>query len=90
MLTQDQVARELGISRQAAAKLEATALVKLRTLAALADVFPRSPGEKFPEWFGRLRAVLISLKTATAKPPHQPTKHHARLQTDRNPGVRSR
>lgn len=88
VLTHQEIADRLGVTRQAAAKLEASALVKLRTLAALADVFPRSPGEKFPAWWGRLRAVLSSVKSATAKPPPQPKTNHARLQTNRNPRVR--
>ena len=58
MLTQNEVGKRLGITRQAAAKLEKTALEKCRLLVALGEDFPRRRSETFAAWWGRLRAVL--------------------------------
>lgn len=88
--SQELVAADLGMTRQGVAVAECRALEKTHLMLVLGRDFPRLPGETFAEWFGQLRACAKFLATSSGRARTQPTQHHARIQTDRNPGPRRR
>ena len=74
VLSHDQTAAALSISRQRVATVERGALEKLRLMATLQNDFPLLPGETFAEWFGQLRACARVLATRSGRARTQPRK----------------